>query len=253
MKTYAILLITLTLFSCKEKETSRDNTQNIKKPHDTIAIEKEQVVDIVEANPIVEKSKEGFLFIDISAIYYQGKELAILNGQQDTIVFFKGNKSHIGNNSYDIIEEEHLYEENITVESFDPEYGLFILACEGLNENGYYMVRVNDDLNYISKSNYSSVLEFKSSEKYVYDGFYYLDDTDFTLRVYPHKDSTEISSDHYKKYFYKPVEQKGDWLKLKDDKDCPLGELGASEDEIEGWLQWRKDGQIIVDFAYKCW
>lgn len=252
MKIY-IVIIVLTFFSCKRKEVNKNSVQEVENIKDTIVAIEEEKAKNIEINTITEKPKKGFLFIDIKDIYYQGTELAILGKEQDTIAFFKGNNVYIEGNEYDIIEEEHLYEERIKGKSFDPEYGLFILETKGLNSDGYYIVKLNEVIGYINKDRYAHVLEFKSFDRYVFDGFYYLDNTDFILRVYPHSDSTEITYDNYKKYFYKPVSIEGDWLKLKDDKDCPLGEFEISENDIEGWLQWRRNGEIIVDFAYKCW
>jgi len=248
MKIYIVVII-LAFFSCKGNEANKDSALEFESTKDTIIAIEEEKIKSLEIDTIMEEPEEGFLFIDIGDIYYQGKELAILGKEQDTIAFFKGNNVYIEGNVYDIIEQEHLYKEKIAVKSYDPEYGLFILKCNGLDNNGSYKVLVNGSENFIKKSLSSEILDYKGYERYVIEGRPYLFRNKKTpLRMLPNEDAEIIEG--YENFLYVPLEIKGDWLKVKDDKDCYVDE--PSEKDIIGWVRWRKDGEIIIDIRHLC-
>ena len=195
---------------------------------------------------------KGYLFIDLAKMKYLDEELTLLGSDQERFALFSKGNVGINGTEYSIIEEEHLYEDFFKVEHYDPEYNVFVVSCEGI-ENGYYLASINNEVGYVNIEDHKRFVRFKSVEQYFLDGHYYLNRTENILRSHPNSDSLEITVKEYKKYFFKATEMRGDWLKLQDDKECPLGEMGMSELDIKGWLQWRRNGKIIVDFALKCW
>lgn len=191
--------------------------------------------------------EEGYLFVDFTSIYYKGNEFTIFNEQNLPIMSFKNKDVIIGNKTYDIINEEHLYRNLVNVIAYYPENGLFILKASKL-EDGNYEVNINDSKGTINASKYNDLLTFKTAEKYVLDG-YPNPTKENPLRVEP--DDTSSIVTNYEENTYISIEVKGDWLKVKDDKNCYPGEK-PSEKDIVGWLRWKKDGKIIIDIRHIC-
>ena len=201
------------------------------------------------------ETEAGYLFVDIGRIVHNKGEISVLNKTKDTLIYLKNSRAYFRGNNFDVIEDEVSYYKDFKTLYYDPEFGIFILKCFGLDADGYYAVEVNKDTAYVHKEDHKDVLEFKSPEKYVYDGnyfFYY--DENIILRNYPHEDSLEIAVEDYKRYWFKPFKVQGDWLELRDDKSCDIGdEALIAKGKVTGWLRWRKNDEIIIDFALRCW
>ena len=212
----------------------RNSTDSLKK----ISIKKSVIIE--------KKEKKGFLFVDIWKIFY-GRDFALLDKNKDTIINFKNKKAYIEGEEYKMMDEDGFYKKKIKIQSFDPEYGLFILKCLSFS-NGFYRVEVNNEVGYVREEGYRDVLKFKTPEEYVLDS-YPVPTKSNPLRVNPNEDASII--ENYLDFTYLSVEIQGDWLKVKDDKDCFVGEE-PSEKDITGWVRWRKDGEIIIKLAQSC-
>lgn len=222
------LLIILSIIGCANKsKTNDDNTSLVKIK--------------------VDDNEEGYLFVSISDIYYHNKELSIVDEDNVPIFVFSGKTVSIGNEKFDIIEQESSYNKSIAVVSYFPENDLFILKAIKL-KNGNFKVTINDKQWLIDGNKYKDILTFKTPEKYVLDG-YPNPTKDNPLRGAPNESSDIIAN--YEDYTYLSVEIKGDWLKIKDDKDCYSGEK-PSETDIVGWIRWKKNGVIIIDIRHIC-
>ncbi len=250
MKIFIIPLIVLALFGCKERKADKDNVQMVVNSKDTTELyEKSQTKDVGKFEMIQEAPKEGFLFVDISSIYYKEDELAILGKEQDTLAFFKGSTVYIEENAYDIIDQEHVYKEKVMVKSFDPEYGLFILNCIESPTKDFYEVTINRGIGFINKMDVKKdLLNFKTPVEFVLEGFPNPTE-DNPVRVNPSMEATIVAN--FLEYSYLSVEIEGDWLKVTDDKDCYPGEEPSKKD-IVGWIRWRKDGKLILDVRHLC-
>ncbi len=225
------VLILLSIFNCNDRSSK------------TV----ESTVEIDETVKQEEATEKGFLFIKISKIYHRGGQIVVLDGEKKSKITFKDKIVTINDNDYDIINEEHLYKNFIEVESFFPEYGLFILKANKQTD-GFYEIQINNENGFIDGNKYSDILIFKKQEQFVLDGYPYL--TKKTpLRKNP-DDNAEIIPNYFD-YTYLSVEIKGDWLKVKDDKDCYPGEE-PSEKDIIGWVRWKKESEIIIDIRHKC-
>jgi len=252
MKIFSIVLVVLVFFACKGEETHKKNIQITEKIKDTsISIQKQetQVRNVDKIKTVSDEPKEGFLFINISSIYYQERKLAILNAEHDTITFFNSTKVRIGDNEYDIINQEHLYKEKVIVKSFDPEYGLFILDCKDSSKPDFYEIIINREKGFISKrGNNKDILNFKTPEQYVLEG-YPNPTNENPLRLNPSDDAEIVPG--FLEHTYVSIEINGDWLKVRDDKDCYPGEEPSKKDII-GWVRWRKNGKIVIDIRHLC-
>lgn len=216
------ILVFISLFNCNNK--SYDNRNSINKG--------------------VEK---GFLFVKISKIYHTGGELEILDRNKKVKFSFKNKKVFLDSKNFEIMNEEHLYRGFIKVESFYPEYSLFILESTS-EKNGFYQVKINGEIHFIDSKKYQDLLSFKTQKEYVLDSYPHPDNIN-PLRVTPHENAQIVED--FTNYVYLSVEIKGDWLKVKDDKECYIGTESSKEDII-GWVRWRKDGKIILDIRHNC-
>lgn len=224
-----LLIIVISLVSCKEKPVSvNENYGQINNKLKT------------------EIQSKGFLFIDISRIYHQGGEL-VIKRKGESEISFRNKEISINGSTFDIINDESKYKKYLSVNSFFPEYGIFILKCETY-KNGSYDVKIGNSLAKINFDKYSSYLTFKTPEQFVMEG--YPNPTENNpLRTEPSQDSKIIHD--FLEFTYISVEVKGDWLKIRDDKDCYSGEK-PSEKDIIGWVRWRKDGKLILDVRHIC-
>ena len=112
----------------------------------------------------------------------------------------------------------------------------------------FYEVLINNEKYFINGKKYKDLILFKTEEQFVLDAYPNL--TEKTpLRATPN-DSAEIIKG-YAELSYVSVEIKGDWLKIKDDKDCYSGPF-PSKTDIIGWVKWRENGRIILDIRHRC-
>jgi hypothetical protein len=226
MKIFLYILLSATLIC--QCSTTQKLTKNSDKNEDT---------------PIL----QGFVFINISNIYYHGGALGIYDKNGDTLIYVKNKNIKLDRNVYETIEEDYLYKKNVKVESFDPEYGLFILRCYGI-KNNYYEVGINDTIGLISTQLSNDYIEFKDVKKYIMDSHPIPTSTN-PLRINPEENS-EITKD-FEQWTFIPIEINGDWLKVKDNKECYKGAT-PSEKDIIGWVRWQKDGVFILKVAHVC-
>lgn len=241
-----LIFILLFLSSCNRSHKVGIQTQKEKasnKPEVVIPEKKP------ETNIVGQEINAGYIFINLYAIYSSGDRLVIPERNASDSLAFNGKKISFGNKSYDIIEDSGYYKENIKCVSYDPEYNLFIVKTNGMDKDGNYIVEINDKDYLINREEYSSILEIKTPEKYILESYPKLKrDGSTPLRKEPSEDSEIIAN--YLDYLYVPIKIQGDWLYVKDDKDCYIEE--PSETDIYGWIRWRENGEIIIDVAHSC-
>lgn len=225
------LLLLISLFDCSNKSNSNNK-------------------DILPQSKIEFSSKEkqeGYLFVSINEIYFDNKELVILDDKKLPIYRFKGKDITINNKKYDIIEEDYLYRNSFDVESYDPEYSLFIFKANKLSD-GNFEVYINNTKRIIKGEKYKEILKFKIPEQYVLDS-YPSPTKENPIRIKPNENSEPIPN--YDDYVYVSVKIEGDWLKVRNDDDCYFEEK-HSEMNIFGWIRWKKNGKIILDLKHIC-
>jgi len=234
------LLIVLLIVSCKSK------TDNEKE----VLLKNTVIEDTVRNDKSIIKEKEqknkSFLFIDIGTVYFKGGSFTILNQTKDTIAYFKDKKVLINNKEYEIIEESGFYKNKLNCISFDPEYDLFILKYIG-KKNGFYKVMINEEVGLIDIEKSRGLITLKTTEEYILEAYPKLNENT-PIRVEANDSSKVILN--YLNFTYLPLEIKGDWLKVKDDKECFIDQ--PSKTDIIGWVRWRKNGEIIIDIAHSC-
>lgn len=237
---YYVFLVVILLLNCKNgKPTKVDVARNS-------SIDSVKTRSIKKDTIIKKVDNKGFLFVDIWKIFY-GSDFALLDKNRDTIISFKNKKAYIEGEEYKMMDEDGFYKKKIKVQSFDPEYGLFILKCLSFS-NGFYKVEVNKEVGYVQEEGNRDVLKFKTFEEYVLDS-YPIPTKSNPLRVNPNEEASVVND--YLSFTYLSVEIQGDWLKVKDDKNCFIGEEPSKKDII-GWIRWRKDGEIIIKLAQSC-
>lgn len=239
MKKIIIITFFISLISCDFKNTGG-------KEFNGSADSNKDTVQFSQNEDNKEINKNGYLFIDIGKIYHHNKRFNILNKNKDTLASFRDKHVLIDGKSYEVINGLKSYNKLLKSEFLYPEYGLFILKCDGYIK-GNYIVEINGEKAFINKSEFSNLLTFKTPENYILEA-YPIVSKNHPLREMP-QDNAEIID--FFDYTYISVEIKGDWLKVRDDKDCYPGEE-PSKKIIEGWIRWRKDGKIIINVAHSC-
>jgi len=230
------IFIVLSIISCKDSKQKNLTNRFI--------IEQDGNVDIVEAKH-TSRQEQGYLFIDISKIYHYGGQFLITDELGNALILFKDKNVTIGQNTYDILKEEQKYSQSIVVESYFPEYGLFIMKATKVEE-GVYEAYYNGEKVIINES--GNHLKFKITENYILESYPNPSETN-PLRSAP-DDNSEIVKG-FENHTYVSLEIMGDWLKIIDDKDCYLGERPL-ESDIIGWVRWKKEGKLILDIRHIC-
>lgn len=202
----------------------------------------------VEAR-VRQESKEliGFLYINISKIYHDKGKVTIISIDKDTIVQVVDKTIELGNKKYETIDEEYQYRKLITTESFDPEYGLFILRCIGFTD-GIYEVEINNEIGLVDKKYFNEFIQFKNLERYVLET-HPIPSEDNPVRLEPNENSKQMEG--FEELTFIPEKIVGDWIKVKDNKECYKG-VKPSEVDMVGWIRWRKDGVFILRVAHVC-
>ena len=189
---------------------------------------------------------KGYLFVNVWRVY-RGGAFEVLSAQKDTLFSFKNQRAFYQGRSYKMMDEDGKYKWLIEVELLDPEYGFFIMKVKDVR-NGYYEVEFNDQIALIDSVKHKQILEFKSPVEFVMDGYSHGDENN-PIRIAPQDDAAILED--YDNFSFLPVEVDGDWLKVKDSKDCYPG-LGPSKEDLTGWIRWRKDGKVILDVRHSC-
>lgn len=194
---------------------------------------------------LVSTELQGFLFINVSDIYHNGGQIKLLTQDKEVLLGIYNTKIVYGDSEYDLIEDEHLYRKSIEAEAFYPEYGLFVLKCIGKSDE-FYEAELNNKKILIPTD--SQHVEFKTLNEFILDT-YPIPTESNPLKIEPNENAAIVNN--YEEYTFISLEIKGDWVKVKDDKDCYSGEY-PSEKEVNGWIRWRKDGKFILKVAYVC-
>jgi len=184
----------------------------------------------------------GFAYIKLNEIYFRGGEIRIFKGSEEFIRIL--NKHFIINGVGFEIKEE-LSPDLIKCESFDPEYGIFIVRVLS-EKNDKLTVEINGSECLIS-SEYYNYIELKTDEEHILQSYPVLG-SNTPLREQPNDTAQTVQ--YFEEYSYVPIRIDGDWLYVRDDKDCPLRD--SQSKVIEGWVRWRKDGKIIIRVAQLC-
>lgn len=189
---------------------------------------------------------EGFLIIDVKGLYLYRKELVFMDMNGKDSVRFDNGYVYIENKKYEIMDEEHLYTELINIETYYPDYGLFILKCFG-RKGDNYIVELNGDSTLVNGKSF--LVEFKDYKKFIFDAMFLKDTKENPFRTHPSDSSDIIKEDDYGFY---AVDIQGDWVKGQDYKEgCIIAETPSPVD-IFVWIRWRKDGKYILEVNYSC-
>jgi len=238
-----ILIVSLMTFMSCENVQSHE----LEKGKSKTGLEKEGQKTKESTNKPSSDSREypgkGYLYINIDQMYYKGGQITIYNKDGDSISI-RNKVFTFDDRSYDIKDE--LPNNLISCTSFDPEYGLFVTEFIGYDDLSYNII-INDDVYRISKA-YSNMIDIKTQEEYIMSGYPVLNNNT-PLRKFPN-DTSELVVDDFSLYSYKPLNIKGDWLEIVDDKDCPLKDTGGRN--IRGWIKWREYGEVIIKIALLC-
>ncbi|MEQ8576880.1 MAG: hypothetical protein RIB63_22630 [Fulvivirga sp.] len=114
-------------------------------------------------------------------------------------------------------------------------------------DGSYYEVLVNPDRRTTKKVRISSShFEYYTWEEYLKLFYLMFDPLKNPLRESPDEQSEIVYK--YNDYFFKAVEIRGDWVKLKCDGDCKPCDNG----ELVGWVKWKEGTTILLSIGYIC-
>jgi hypothetical protein len=124
------------------------------------------------------------------------------------------------------------------------DYYIFHFEVKLDDDSNFYKVKVGNLVKLIKKSD---TVKMYSMEEYILK-YYCLASELNPLRDRPSISGKIIKIDYQATSFI-CLEVKGDWVRVKCDKECegcPRGKI------IMGWIRWRKNGKIIFDQRFVC-
>ncbi len=170
----------------------------------------------------------GFVFINIRDIYYSGRgKVEILNQNGETLISIQDTTISVNGKLYGTINEDYLLKKLIHVYLFEPEYSFFVLRCYGIKDD-YFEIELDDTIGLINRNLSPMLVEFKDFRTYLMENY----PIPTALNpVMSKPDESSIILEGYDNWTYLPLEIEGDWVKVRDDKDCYPG-VGPSEMDI---------------------
>ncbi|WP_026998138.1 hypothetical protein [Flectobacillus major] len=126
---------------------------------------------------------------------------------------------------------------------FDDYYIFHFRAKQSILPN-YFEVQIGSVLKLIEKSNTMMLL---SLEDYILK-YYCSASKQNPLKISPNEKSKSISV-NFEDVGFICLEIKGDWVKVKCNKECESCPNGKN---IEGWIRWRRNDKIILKQYYNC-
>ena len=123
-----------------------------------------------------------------------------------------------------------------------------IIHFEVMNKDGtFYEVLVNPDKGVTKRlSLKSSQFNYFSWEEYLKRLYLSYDPNSNPLRKFPDGQSEIVYK--YNDYFFKVIEVKGDWVKIKCSSDCKLCDKG----DLAGWVKWKYGKKLLIEIGIIC-
>ena len=130
-----ILLVLLFCSSCSQPKKSEEKAETI--PNDTKS----------------QSDYLGYLRVDLDKIMLYSDTINVFNLDKSLYAGIKGDTLKVGGNKYNLMEDRRdTLRKHISSYSFDPEYNIFILECEGAVDD-FYRVKMNGVFKLISMRN----------------------------------------------------------------------------------------------------
>ena len=193
-----------------------------------------QVVKPVESTT-ASSSYSGVLLLYSDSLQLDNQNFNIYN--QDNSVFATVTSKNGNEPSSDKLKGKIL--------AYYPDYYIVHFTAGKLS-NGVYNVKVGSGSKVIKATKY---VEFLSLPDYVLKFFVTTTGAN-PLRSSPSETASEIRGLDYKQLSFKCLEVKSDWMKVACNAECEGCPEGQTD--ITGWVQWRKDGKIIIKQHYAC-
>lgn len=126
------------------------------------------------------------------------------------------------------------------------EYEILLLDCIGKSEQFYEVVlnQQKGTTGRISASDSNALL--LTWEELLLKSYISFDPKSNPLRPNPSDQSNIIYP--YNDYFFKVVEVKGDWIKVKCNSDCKECEKG----DLTGWIKWKEGDNFLIQIGLIC-
>ncbi|MDH5398072.1 MAG: hypothetical protein OEX02_08000 [Cyclobacteriaceae bacterium] len=233
-------LLFVILFGCVSRENKTD--KDLLK-RDSIAFQQEDAD--LDAQPVgqeEDKILKGYVKVhfrpDINLEFVSVDSLDKIEFNQDTVI--------INNVKYHYVDDEGTGEYDIESYFYYPESGNFILICTAL-KNGKYEVHMNGITFTVDRN--SQFITYMDTDTFILSADYITSTDKQPIRESPEENSRAI--ENHKEYVFHPLEIKGNWLKVEDDKDCYFTE--PSETDIVGWIKCKdKEGNLILKLGFSC-
>jgi len=217
-----ILLVLLFCSSCSQPKKSEEKAETI--PNDTKS----------------QSDYLGYLRVDLDKIMLYSDTINVFNLDKSLYAGIKGDTLKVGGNKYNLMEDRRdTLRKHISSYSFDPEYNIFILECEGAVDD-FYRVKMNGVFKLISMRN--KYAKFENLKDFVLSSMPDLSKVT-PLRSEPNDTASII--DGYDEFYYLSSKLQGDWLFLECDKeynDCP-------KEKESGWVKWRDSTGVLIRLA----
>jgi len=124
------------------------------------------------------------------------------------------------------------------------DYFIFHFRAKQSIQPNYFEVKIGSVYKLIEKSN---TMEIISQEDYILK-YYCSASKQNPLKISPNEKSKSITI-NFEDVGFVCLEIKGDWVKVKCNKDCEGCPNGKN---IIGWIRWRKDRKVILKQYYNC-
>ena len=111
---------------------------------------------------------DGFVYVKISELARANGVVEFLKNGKDTVFAIDGSYISFQGEKYHIINDEYKYKSLISIDTFSPEYDLFIMKCYG-KKGDSYVVEIDKKKAYVKLD--SDFIVFKDMETYMLDTF----------------------------------------------------------------------------------
>jgi len=128
--------------------------------------------------------------------------------------------------------------------AYYPDYNIVHFRASVISDS-LYRVKLDTTNKLIMKAPYTEFLTWK---EYILR-FFSTTTSDNPLRLNPEDNAKTLGDLNYEDLNFRNTQISGDWVKVVCNKDC---EGCPDNDQITGWLRWRKNGEIILNIHYAC-
>lgn len=167
-----------------------------------------------------------------------------LQERQLSIQFYK---NHLMVNKLEYqegVEEPVFLQQPRAIFAYYPEY--YILLVEGYQQkDGLYKVYLNNDTLYLN--HIDEVTIFETWEEHVKNSFV-ITSKENPLRKSP-SDLSAIIDLNYNAFSFRVLKVNREWIYVVCENDC---EGCSDNEEVSGWVRWRKNNTLLVELRYVC-